>query len=557
MKKYILLLIFILWSLLHIWFFGINQVLKNADSFAYLQMSSDFLKLNISWFWTGWFGFIYSAFIALFNLFIPNDMTAWFVLNIVCFNIIAFLCYLLWRNYLKEKYIYLFLTLIFLSPILLNFNISILSENIYIPLFLILFLSVLNFRFSPTFQSSLFLWFIIALLYLTRSEAFIYIWSIWLIFIYLWLSKVTTFKTFLLNSITLIISFFVFISPYLYYMHTITWEWWLTNKWSSNLRQAELRWLSKMDDDWFERAVWELTPDHHHLIAWFAWWLKYDKPLESKSLKNYILKDPKKVIYRQFENQKKLFSSNLVHLIVWDAKELYSLPWSSLFYKNIFYLAIIFIPIILMIWWIISLLREKDYYFVFSFFAFFLTASFFFTIFFVLDRYFVIFVPLFIFFIVYWLESINFENNFLEISKDLSIWWLIVCLYLLWLFSYYNTNKNMDEYYKVKQIAWEWLKEYTFGRESLKVMERFPIVTYYSNSKVRWLTPYTDNIKSLVEYAKYNEIEYLVVDSLDFKKYRPDLKILLDKSYINWPWLNKIKEFNYNGQKVILYRIEE
>ena len=36
-------------------------------------------------------------------------------------------------------------------------------------------------------------------------------------------------------------------------------------------------------------------------------------------------------------------------------------------------------------------------------------------------------------------------------------------------------------------------------------MERFPIVTYYSNSKVRWLTPYTDNIKSLVEYAKYNE----------------------------------------------------
>jgi hypothetical protein len=64
-------------------------------------------------------------------------------------------------------------------------------------------------------------------------------------------------------------------------------------------------------------------------------------------------------------------------------------------------------------------------------------------------------------------------------------------------------------------------------------MERFPIVTYYSNSKERWLTPYTDELEKLIEYAKFNQINYLVVDTLDFKTYRPKLNYLLDDNFNN------------------------
>jgi len=87
-------------------------------------------------------------------------------------------------------------------------------------------------------------------------------------------------------------------------------------------------------------------------------------------------------------------------------------------------------------------------------------------------------------------------------------------------------------------------------------MERFPVVTYYSGSRERWLTPYTSNLKNLLEYAKYHDVHYLVVDSIDFYKYRSDLRFLFDKPNEKYLGLDKIKEFEKNGEKVILYRIK-
>ncbi|USN58036.1 MAG: hypothetical protein H6767_06920 [Candidatus Peribacteria bacterium] len=47
----------------------------------------------------------------------------------------------------------------------------------------------------------------------------------------------------------------VIISPYVYYLHTITGDWGLTNKGASNIRQAEMRGIETMDDMGFEQAV--------------------------------------------------------------------------------------------------------------------------------------------------------------------------------------------------------------------------------------------------------------------------------------------------------------
>ena len=85
-------------------------------------------------------------------------------------------------------------------------------------------------------------------------------------------------------------------------------------------------------------------------------------------------------------------------------------------------------------------------------------------------------------------------------------------------------------------------------------MERFPIVTYYSGSKTRWITPYEENISDIIRYAQYNEIEYLVVDTLDFLTYRPFLSSLLTETPEGMIFL---KEFtNTQNQKVILYQIQ-
>lgn len=556
MQKYIFPIIFILWNILHISFLRLNEVLKIADSFAYLQMAQQLKNLSLEWFGNGWFGFLYSLPIAFVEIFIKNDMVASFIVNILLFNLIALICYVLWRNYLQIKYNVLFVILIFLSPILLNYNIHILSENIYIPLFLVLFVGILKYKDIPDFSGSVFLGLILALLYYTRSEAFIYIWSIWVIILYLFFTGKISFTKAFWNYVAVIISFFIFILPYMFYLHSFTGEWWLTNKWSANLRQAELRWVSKMDDDGFEQAVWELTSDNKHLIAWFAGWLKYDKPQEWESFKNYLLGNPLKVINRVKENQVKLYTNNLPNLILWNAQSLYKIEGSKIFYQNKIFLVILLIPIIFLAYWIIALVKNGEWYFVWSFVSFFATASVFFTLFFVIDRYFVIFVPIFIFFIVYWVEKL-WENlkNYIENTKYILVSLLLIWIYSLWILSYYNTFKNEDSKYEVKKIAWERLKENDF-RTNLKVLERFPVVTYYAWARERWLTPYTSNLKSLVEYAKYNEINYLVVDSVDFYKYRADLQFLFDKPNEKYSGLEKIKEFEKNGEKVILYRIK-
>jgi len=53
------------------------------------------------------------------------------------------------------------------------------------------------------------------------------------------------------------------------------------------------------------------------------------------------------------------------------------------------------------------------------------------------------------------------------------------------------------------------------------------VVTYYSGTKERWLTPYTDKLENLITYARHHSIDYLVVDSVDFATYRKDLDFLL------------------------------
>gem|GEM_PF-2470203 len=170
------------------------------------------------------------------------------------------------------------IALFFLSPTLLHFNIHVLSENIYIPLFLILVYQLLEYVKSPNISRTLCIGGIIGCLYLTRAEAFIYILSIFGIALTLLVQKKLSVQQFVSYGVVFLLGFFFFVSPYLYHLHNLTGEWGLTNKGASNLRQAELRGIDKMDDAGFEQAVAELTDDKHHLIAGFAGGMKYDTP---------------------------------------------------------------------------------------------------------------------------------------------------------------------------------------------------------------------------------------------------------------------------------------
>lgn len=551
MNKWKLFFLFLLWNILHISFLSLNEVMKIADSFAYLQMAHHLGNFSLEGFWNGWFGFLYSLPIAITSLVLSNDMIASFVVNILFMNILVFLALQFAKEYLNPKYNILYGALLFLSPILLHYNIHILSENIYIPLFLITFILLVRLENTLTLGHSALIGIFIALLYYTRGEAFIYLGSLWIIYALLFLRKKLTLWQSITHFFIGVLTFFFSVLPYIFYLHSFTGEWGLTNKGSANLRQAELRWVNKMDDDGFEQAVWELRSDHKWLIAGFAGGLKYDAPEKGESFQNYVLKNPQKVGERILENQQKLYTNNLPRLISGDAYNLFFVPGSRLFYNNYLFLLLVCIPIYFLWYGFYVLAKQKHFHFISVCIGLFFTASIFFTLFFVLDRYFVVFVPIFLLVSVFGFQSWQLENR--ETLKFALGSIVLSGIFALWILSYYHTFRLEDAKYEVKKEAWLRLQEYRQGAFA-KIMERFPVVTYYAGSKERWLTPYTDTLGHLITYAQYKDIDYLVVDSVDFEKYRPGLQYLLHHPK-NYPWLKKLKEFEKNGQIVIIYEI--
>ena len=548
MKKINIILSFILfvWTLYHASFLHLNEVMKIADSFAYLQMSHFLQNFAQEGLWNGWFGFVYSLPIAFLDFFVWNDFLSAKIVNLILFNISALLLWKISRKYLSVYYSYLVITLFFLSPTLLHFNIHVLSENIYIPLFLGLILSISKFIEKPNIQNTVIISCVLWLMYLTRAEAFIYICSIWIIAITLLVqSKLDYKKFFWLGSIFFIV-FFLFISPYLFHLHSFTWEWGLTNKWASNLRQAELRGQERMDDAGFEQAVAELTADNQHLIAGFAWGMPYDTPSIELSLWEFISKDPNAFIDRIITNQKKLFTRNLPEIFLGKSPSLYFSDDDR--FSHVFFLLWCIIPLWVLVFWIYTIFRKQKDFLLISI-SFFIPALVFFTLFFTLNRYFLIFLPLLLIAFSFGVSII--KNTYIRIF----LIWNIISILLLSTFVYYNTESPKDDYYSLKQEAGLWLAANNAGKTQLKIMERFPIVTYYSESKTRYITPYTDDIQDIYEYWDHHNIDILVIDSMDFKTYRPKLIEYLDTTPENFI---KLKEFqNENLQKVILYQLKK
>lgn len=124
---------------------------------------------------------MYSAVIAGAQSLIAHPFLAALYANIALFAITAALLYKLASYYLDRAYLYLLLILFFLSPSLLHYNIHVLSENLYIPLFLCLCITLYRWGEDQKWTQVCILSFILALLYLTRAEAFIYLGAIYLV----------------------------------------------------------------------------------------------------------------------------------------------------------------------------------------------------------------------------------------------------------------------------------------------------------------------------------------------------------------------------------------
>lgn len=576
MQKYILPLILILWVFSHILFFGYNTILTEADSFAYIRMAEWLLWLTSDGLGTGWFWFIYSTFLALFLPFFSSDIFAGQVANMFLLLISSLIFYHLCLKILSKNWSLFALIIFLFHPSFLYYRIHLLAENIYILVFLGIVLLVWNYinliwenkeievknkllRENITLKNiyvfPFFLWILLGLLYLTRAEWFIYIGSIGIIAIYLLIKRHLSWKQFLISGSIFFLSFFIFVSPYLYHLQTITGEWWLTNKWASNWRQAELRGQEKMDDLWFEEAVAGLTNDKTSLISGFAGGMPYFRPQIQGSFIDALWNDPLSHFSRVAENQKKLFLKNLPEIYFWKSYNLFKSD-DTRFHWVLFELFLLWLIVPFFIGIVLSYRKYSQFLLVF--FSFFLPASLFFTLFFTLNRYFIIFLPFFIIFLSLWVQSLSeYVSKRYPSLKNAVVSIFLILFTLNTLLSNYNflsLEREKNEFYKLKKEAWEWLASYDISSDK-KILERFPFVTYYSKAKWRYITPYSENIEDIMIYMKYNTIQYLIIDSMDFYTYRPALRKYLDEIPEGFELLREFT--NSKDQKVKIVSVLE
>ncbi len=576
MKWYLLVSVVLAGIFYHTLFFSYNTILTEADSYAYIRMAEWILRLSSDGLGTGWFGFIYSAFLAVFLLFFEFDILAGQITNMFLLAISSMLFYHIARKIFSVYWSLFALALFLFHPSFLYYRIHLLAENIYIPIFLWLvlvlwkYMDILrenkeirqkntllseNNTMSNTYAYPLLLWIFLGLLYLTRAEGFIYMGSIGIIALFLLWKKHLSFQHFFISGSIFFLSFFICIAPYLFHLHSLTWEWGLTNKWASNWRQAELRGREHMDDLWFEEAVAGLTPDRTWLIAWFAGGTPYFKPQIEGGFISSLREDPTLHIERFWANQIKLYTQNIPEIYFWNSYKL-ARSEDSRFHSPLFQFFLLLILFPLGIWIIISYKKYSQLLSIFL--AFFIPACIFFTLFFTLNRYFIIFLPFILLFTTLWVSQIQ-----IFLSQKIWKYGLLISILFLILFwtntalSNYNSLSlewEKNEFYTLKKDVWEWLWVF-HAREDIKVLERFPFITYYSWAPWRYITPYSDNIDDIRIYMIHHHIDYLIVDSMDFYSYRPALRKYLEEIPEGF---ELVREFiNSENQRVRIYKLEK
>jgi len=151
-NRFALFFVVILWLFTHIYLWEVNEVMKVADSFAYIQMAEYAKSLDINAFWSWWFWFFYSILWVPLLLFIDDSFLAFKLLNLILLLWTIFILFKLARKVLDYKYSIFVVWLFLFSSTLTHFNIHVLSENIYIPLFLTFFYLLLSLGkwFSPS-----------------------------------------------------------------------------------------------------------------------------------------------------------------------------------------------------------------------------------------------------------------------------------------------------------------------------------------------------------------------------------------------------------------------
>ena len=141
--------------------------------------------------------------------------------------------------------------------------------------------------------------------------------------------------------------------------------------------------------------------------------------------------------------------------------------------------------------------------------------------------------------------------GFLELERIIGRKWgkyvfLFLILPSIFYFSYKSITEKYDREHKEAGI---WLKN--DAEESSVVMSRKPYVAFYSGNLIASIPE--GSYEDVTIYAKKRKADYLVIDERYIPARRPELKFLLNPSFVPEE-LEMVYQGEYEGKKIIIYR---
>jgi 4-amino-4-deoxy-L-arabinose transferase-like glycosyltransferase len=374
----------------------------------------------------------------------------------------------------------------------------------------------------------------LALCYLTRAEAIMFLPIFLLLYLLLFklkvgLSSLSIIKSIVFKSATLIVVFALVSSPFWVFLYRHT------GKWTFSTR-GPYTFIGYYGGDW-EKVNFELASDLE--AAQLKW-------LEQGGLLNFVMSNRHKLLARWGHNMVSIWSgqdkqAQLLGISPWIIRG--GLIFLILFVgfgfikfvrtrhiaaKHIYLLVIVSSSLIYFFFGI-------DWRYFYPYFSFLLIA-----------------LALIIIMLQDWSKkNITHQNRaFAKVAVYLPIG---VLLFGMSSYSGILIGKKLNYAPYEYKIMGQWMKENIDDIENKIVMSRKAGVPFYAETRHEPL--YYGEYPGLIEYARSKKVDYLVIDQWTIPGTRPQFAFLLeeDKKY---PGLELVHTVKYKDRKTILYRIE-
>lgn len=435
----------------------------------------------------------YPVFVGIVNYFLNDLFVSAKLVSLVSNCITIYIAYLI-GNELYGKEAGLFAALFYaFYPVILIISLQGWSDSLF---FCFLLLSIYIFIIAikkDNFFIYPLLGFSIGISYLVRPEGMFLLLFPFLHLFGMFGERVHFNKKSLMRVSTVFVIFIIIVSPYVFFLKSYTGKVTLSGKSNISVLLAELsgsndyHQIVNAQDNLYDRAAFQLDETKTQLVGWNRG--------ANRSLREYILKDPVKVLKRYKANmarELKVLAKLLLPIII----PLFFVLFDRKIWKVKLNVVFIGLSLIYLILYPLFIIIEKQTLMIVIFVAFLSAQGF------------SVSGTSFSRILNYFSPGENKER----IGLDKSIKAVIVVMLLLSSFVYLKYSSFDKSPVPIEhEIAGHYLKEaVSSDYEKLNVMSRKPLVSFYSGSRFTML-PYA-NSADVLQFAKLYNVDYIVID---------------------------------------------